>query len=64
VSAHGGLLLLAAQVSPGQKLLLTNKLTQKKLECWVVYLGPAHPHKSDVGIAFAGPTPDFWHIMP
>lgn len=64
VSAHGGLLLLASKVRPGQKLLLTNKLTQREVECRVVHLGPAHRHKTDVGVAFARPAPDFWHIMP
>jgi len=64
VNAHGGLLTLAASVKRGQKLLLTNKVTQKEQECHVVYLGPKHPKKIDVGIEFTRPTPDFWHTKP
>ena len=36
VSPHGGLLLLAADVFVGQKLLLTNVANQHERECYVV----------------------------
>ncbi len=64
VNAYGGLLILGAKVKPGQKLLLTNKLTQQELECCVVHVAPMPPYKSDVGVAFTHPAPDFWRCLP
>lgn len=60
VSAHGGLLTLAATVEPGQQLLLTNVLTHKVQSCRVVRVGPMRSGQADVGFEFAQPTPDFW----
>jgi hypothetical protein len=64
INGHGGLLLLGASVQPGQKLLLTNKLTHREIECRVVRLGPAHPYKTDVAVAFSNPAPEFWRLVP
>jgi hypothetical protein len=58
VNDHGGRLILAAPVMPGQKLLLTNKLTQKEVECHVVRVAP-QPAQNAVGVAFLDPAPDF-----
>ncbi|HJY87116.1 MAG TPA: PilZ domain-containing protein [Candidatus Acidoferrales bacterium] len=59
VSDHGGRLLLMAPVRPGQKLLLTNKVTRKEVEYLVVRVAPQPPQNA-VGIAFLGPAPGFW----
>jgi hypothetical protein len=62
VSAHGGLLALAATVEKGQTLLVENKNTRKKQECRVVYVGPTHNGKWSVGIEFTQVAVDFWRI--
>jgi hypothetical protein len=60
VSAHGGLLALTSNVRVGQKLLLTNNLTQEEQQCEVVRFGPRHPQKVVVAFEFARPVPSFW----
>ncbi len=60
VSSHGGLLTLAANVSVGQKLLLTNIASQEALECYVVRFTRKHRNKRDVAIEFTRSAPDFW----
>ncbi len=62
VSASGALISLAATVEHGQKLFLTNKATGDKLECKIVYLGRVQIGKTDVGIEFTQPAPEFWRI--
>ncbi len=60
VNAHGGLLCLATRVKTGQSLWLTNKLTLDQQECHVVRLGLQRLEKTDVGVEFTRPAPDFW----
>jgi hypothetical protein len=60
VSSHGGLLTLAANVSVGQKLLLTNVANREERECRVVRFTPKHRQKREVAIEFARSAPDFW----
>jgi PilZ domain len=60
VSSHGGLLILAANVSVGQKLLLTNVANREERECRVVRFTPKHRQKREVAIEFARSAPDFW----
>ncbi len=62
VSRYGGLIALRADVSRGQNLLLTNTATRQSKECRVVYLGPNHQEKREVGIEFMDPVTDFWNI--
>jgi len=63
VSAHGALILLAASVSKGQRLVLTNPRTQASLECTVVYFGHVGAdHRRQVGLNFSLQNPDFWQI--
>ena len=63
VNCNGGLLHLdeAANVRPGQKLLVMNRLTKEEQECYVVTL-KKRPKRADlrVGIAFAKEAPEFW----
>lgn len=60
ISAHGGLLALASSVKVGQKLLLTNNLTQEEQQCEVIRFRPRHRQKVVVAVEFARPTPGFW----
>jgi hypothetical protein len=62
VSAYGGLLVLSANVRPGQKLILTNNSTQAELECTVVYLGPQRTKTTEVAIEFSLPNAKFWPV--
>lgn len=60
VSAHGALMMLAAKVKVGQKLLLTNPSNQGHREARVAYLGHPHAGLSQVAVEFVRPAPDFW----
>lgn len=62
VNSNGGLLLLGAPVKKGQKLLLTNKLTQTEQECCVVFVGNRHSRTVEAGVAFPEPNPTFWQL--
>ena len=63
ISAHGALILLAASVTKGQRLVLANPRTQASMECTVVYFGQSKPDKRrQVGLSFAIQTPGFWKI--
>lgn len=62
VSAHGALLMLATQVSPGQKLVLLNPANSDEREGRVAYRGPVHAGLAQVGIEFTQASPDFWPI--
>ncbi len=60
VCAYGGLLRVATSVKVGQRLLLTNKLTQEEQQCHVIRFGPQHGKKLVVAIEFTRAAPDFW----
>ncbi len=62
VNRYGGLIALGSSVSPGQSLLLTNPVSRVSKECRVVYLGPNHHDKRQVGVEFMDPVTDFWNI--
>lgn len=62
VNAHGALVTLAAPVTSGQILVITNKATQAKLDCKVVFIGHADGGKAQVGVEFVQPSPSFWQI--
>jgi hypothetical protein len=62
VNANGGLLRLGAPVHKGQRLWLTNKLTQTEQECCVVFVGQWHTRMLEAGVAFAAPNPGFWQL--
>lgn len=60
VSASGGLLALTAPVLEGQRLLLTNMVTQEDRECRVVrWIRNGRP-RGHVAFEFAQPAPNFW----
>jgi len=62
LSAHGGLLALAANVQKEQTILVENKSTRKEQECRVVYVGPPQNGKCSVGVEFTSVATKFWQI--
>ncbi len=62
VNANGALLLLTAPIRKGQKLLLTNTLTQQEQDCRVVFVGTKRSRTVEAGISFPLTNPDFWQI--
>jgi len=62
VSRCGGLIALSSSVNHGQNLLLTHTISRVSTECRVVYLGPPHQDKQQVGIEFVDPAANFWNI--
>lgn len=62
VSAHGALVLLAAKVKLGQKLVVRNATSQDEREGRVAYLGPVHAGLAQVAVEFTRPAPEFWAV--
>jgi hypothetical protein len=67
VNANGALLLLSGPVRTGQRLLLTNEITQKEQDCRVIFVGvergAEHVEQVEAGIAFAEANPEFWQSI-
>jgi hypothetical protein len=63
VSDLGGLLVMTMPVAAGDKLLLTNKVTQAEQECRVTRVGPRDGPSVEVAIEFTAAVPDFWRLM-
>jgi hypothetical protein len=62
LSAHGCLLTLSESVRLGQKLLLRNVASREQQDCRVVYLGEQHGGRTEVGLRFKAPAPQFWGL--
>lgn len=62
VSAHGALVVLAPKVALGQRVFLKNLKTHGETEGRIARFGPPHGGLAQVGIEFAQPAPEFWHI--
>jgi hypothetical protein len=62
VNLHGALILLKGKVAKGQKLRLTNRRTKEEQICQVATVSPGTAGKSQVGVEFLKPSPDFWRI--
>jgi len=62
LNAHGALILLAMKLFAGDPVTLINPRTEEQQLCRVVYLGPQHSEKQEVGIEFVKPSPMFWRI--
>jgi hypothetical protein len=62
VSAHGALLLLAATVALGQKVVLMNPTNWDEREGRVAYMSKVHAGLAQVAVEFARPSPEFWPI--
>ncbi len=62
VNLHGALILLAGKVIKGQKLRMKNRITQAEQICQVASIGMKSEGKTQVGVEFLKPSPDFWRI--
>jgi hypothetical protein len=60
ISLHGVLMLLAAKVEIGQRLVLVNLATNSEVEGRVARFGSPYGGLAQVGIEFAHPAPEFW----
>jgi len=60
VNAGGGLTTLAAQVAPGQELLLVNLGTQHERACRVVHIDARAGHRASIALAFPEAQAGFW----
>lgn len=61
VSAHGGLVVMAAGVAIGQVLRLVNRNTREHQDCRVVHVEGAE-NKWTAGVEFLQPAGNFWQI--
>jgi hypothetical protein len=62
INAHGALITLAARVSHGQKLGLKSVTHPETQACTVVFVGPTSEGRTQFGIEFTKPAPNFWQI--
>jgi hypothetical protein len=62
INAHGALVALSAHVTLGQRLLLMNPQTWNERAGRVARLGPLHAGRTQVGIEFTAPSPEFWPL--
>jgi len=62
VNAHGALIALAMKVEFGQELRMKNRKSQEEQQCRVAFLGSVHLGKTQVGVEFVEPAPQFWHV--
>jgi hypothetical protein len=62
VNAHGALISLAAKVEKRQHLRMRNRTARQEQSCKVVFIGPVANGKTQIGIEFTSPPPEYWHI--
>lgn len=62
VNAHGGLLYLSLKVAVGQVIILKNPETNEEQLCRVARADPAPDGRTEVGIEFVKPAPNFWRV--
>jgi len=62
VSAHGGLIVLAMDIKPGEILALRNVLSLEEQIVRVVRVSEKEESGSPVAIEFTNPAPHFWQI--
>jgi hypothetical protein len=62
VNAHGALLLLAMPVVPGELISLKNVATEEEILARVTSLGTRLLGKTQVGVEFIKPEPNFWKV--
>ena len=60
VFPEGAVLRVAAPLEPGQRVLLTNRMTRRQQPCRVVYARASRSVKGYVEVEFALPAPGFW----
>ncbi len=61
-SPYGALVLLATPVEKGQRITLSNLVTNMGLECDVVYIGDPEGRYVQIGVDFVSPNPIFWQV--
>jgi hypothetical protein len=64
ISAHGAMVLLAGEITLGEFVTLENPTTQQEVLARVTDLGPKIMGKTEVGLEFIKPSPDFWGFKP
>ncbi len=62
LNAHGILVPLAASVTIGQRLIIQNPENWAERDGRVTRLGRSYGGRTEVGIEFSEPAPDFWLI--
>ncbi len=62
VNAHGALILLAMPVAPGELISLKNVSTEEEILARVTSLGTRLLGKTQVGVEFIKPEPNFWKV--
>jgi hypothetical protein len=62
VSANGALLLMDTPLLAGQKIRIINDTTSETADCYVTSMREKRERRF-VGVGFAAPNPDFWHIV-
>jgi hypothetical protein len=62
INAHGALVGLKAKVSEGQTLRIKTRISPEELECHVIWVGPAAEGKTQCGVEFTRPAPNFWRV--
>lgn len=62
ISAHGALVILAAKVGIGQKLILMNPENWQEEDVRVARLGTFDGTRTQVAIEFMQAVPDFWPV--
>jgi hypothetical protein len=62
VSTHGALMILAAKVSIGQRLVLMNPQTWQEEDAKVARLGTSDGTRTQVGVEFVRTASDFWPV--
>lgn len=60
VNAHGALILLSMNVATDELIVVVNSRTGEEILSRVTTLGPSFMGKTEVGIEFIKPVPDFW----
>jgi len=64
VNSHGALILLATEVAVNQIIRIENSKSKEELLCRVTSMGQNFMGKTQVGIEFIYPAPDFWGKAP
>ena len=62
VSANGALVMLAAEVSLGQRVMLRKLTDSIEIQGRIAYVGMPHAGLTQVGIELDQPSPEFWPI--
>ena len=60
VNSHGALILMATDVAVNQIVRIENSNTKEELLCRVTSMGQKFMGKTQVGIEFIYPAPEFW----